>query len=396
MRTGLAPPRAFVPLHAGLSQGSGLSNAADVVVEFEEQLRLRTTAAIGKGRYLAEVSRLKVAQTGYWSAARRLGVVADLGTMTKPGSRHVVRKVLLPGGVTGVLKLVGNLSEPGEPEALAEWRRHGLPAAEPLGGGVVLGRDGEGDPRPTLYSLTRYLEGTRSLQKPVDLAAQVAMTRHLLDFLVPFHASGAVPPQGARRIGDVLQHHLDETVPILEHHGLRLPSGWHRALANVDGRGHHLVHADLVAVNFLTLEPESPDARPSFLIDPAGAVSGPVEAALGRLCFQMSSAEHVSVLTELTVSRDPTVQLEPLEAVAGLHIFIEAGYPLMPLTPPARGGDPAGIPAARERSEFLLDTADRLFQPYLRSLGRTPIALGPAPRRTAPLTAAATTAAHRT
>jgi hypothetical protein len=74
----------------------------------------------GSGLYTHEVHEFEVARLVHRRVAPALGLT-DLGTLTTPESRNIVRKVRRPDGSTAVLKVIGNLREPGEAEALRAW-----------------------------------------------------------------------------------------------------------------------------------------------------------------------------------------------------------------------------------------------------------------------------------
>ena len=72
------------------------------------------------GLYSHEVHKFEVASHVHRRVALKLGLT-DLGTLTTPESRNVVRKVRQPDGSAAVLKVIGNLREPGEAEVLRLW-----------------------------------------------------------------------------------------------------------------------------------------------------------------------------------------------------------------------------------------------------------------------------------
>ena len=100
---------------------------SDVEQTLDLQADLLAERVRHSGMYLHEPQEFDVARRIYPVLAERLGVVEDLGTLTTPESRNVVRKVRLADGSFGVLKVIGNTRELGEGEVLERWRSRGLP-----------------------------------------------------------------------------------------------------------------------------------------------------------------------------------------------------------------------------------------------------------------------------
>ena len=137
------------------------------------------------GLYLNEVEEFDVAVKAYGEIAHRLGVVEDVGNLTTPESRNLVRHVRLKDGGLAVLKIIGNTREPGEGELLAAWHCAGLPTVEPISWGYVrVIVSGMG--RTATYLLTRFVE-SRRLPEPHTAAQRKELVAQLVSLVRPFH-----------------------------------------------------------------------------------------------------------------------------------------------------------------------------------------------------------------
>lgn len=267
--------------------------------------------------YTHEPEEFAVAHTAYRRIYRRLEVAEDLGSMTTPESRNLVRKVRLNGGALGVLKIVGNTREPGEGEVLDAWRRHGLPCAQPLQWGYE--RVSASRPKTATYLLTTFI-AHRPLQQAVTPIARAAHVAKLVEFVRPFHMSGAMVSH-ARPWDARLGLHLRWTLPLVRRHRLGEPHDWAAKLHALSRAGHVIVHGDPAGSNVL----EGPGGELT-LLDPPGALIAMREADVGQICSQVGQVEHVDEMIDVACQTDPTLNPDAVACFAGLNLLCWSGY----------------------------------------------------------------------
>ncbi len=170
-----------------------LSSELHASIEAQDQaLRSRVEAS---GMYLHEVAEFALVKAAYVEVADRMGVVQDLGSLTTPESRNLVRLVRRQGRDMAVLKLVGNTREPGEGRVLSIWQERGLPSVPPLAWGELNVSVGP-ESGVVTYLLTGYLP--YSTVPPADgksLNERMSLLKDLMALLAPFH----LPPISCRQ-----------------------------------------------------------------------------------------------------------------------------------------------------------------------------------------------------
>jgi hypothetical protein len=268
------------------------------------------------GLYTHEPAEFRVAVAAYGVLWDRLGIREDAGTVTTPESRNVVRRVRLASGDEAVLKIMGNVREPGEGEVLGAWHAAGLPCVEPLDWGYVRAGGATAG-----YVLTRFVDAPafpRSFEgRP--LAERVAAAARLAEFVRQFHAA-RIRVTRTRTWEDRLRLHLRWTLPPLLAHGVEPPAGWERRLAALSAQGRVIVHGDPAGGNVLVGE------SGLLLLDPPGALQALPEADVAQICSQVGGAEHVEAVIAAVCERDARLDPDAVCALAGLNFLIWAGY----------------------------------------------------------------------
>lgn len=297
-------------------------------------LRDRVTQS---GLYRNEIAEFGVALEEYPGIAARVGVVQDLGTLTTHESRNIVRKVRLADERLAVLKVMGHRREQGEGEVLASWTAKGLPCVRPLKWGY----------ERSSWLLTSYfpLPTMRIAPDPEGRATDV---RRLVEFMRPFHLSGATVPQ-TRTWRDRLDAHLRWTLPLTREYRLAEPPHWEAKLAAAVS-GETLLHGDPAGSNVLVADDGS-----FVLLDPPGAIRGPREADAGQIASHVGcghtggpadKAAEVIALVDEAAAADPTLDPRPLALFAGLNLLVWAGYFLARHEHPATGRVNGQVPVS--------------------------------------------------
>jgi len=299
--------------------------------------------------YLHEPHELSIAAMALPQLCLRLSIAEDLGTLATHESRNVVRKVSLEDGTLAVLKIVGNVREPGEGELLSAWYHAGLPCVEPLTWGYHRLPVVEAT---VSYILTRF---TASLPREI-VSSESARRREALDlveFIGPFHRAFTQVPR-ARRWADRMRQHLRWTNPRLEDAGFALPLEWEEKLQRLSAEGLVLIHGDPAGSNILRTE------NGRLLLDPPGALIALPEADVAQICCQVGGLEHVEELIALAADQNHSVDPSAIAAFAGLNLLVWAGYAVVhhsnPDVPEASLGRPEAhmALAARLLSQFAL------------------------------------------
>lgn len=303
-----------------------------IPADLERQFTALRERVAQSGLYRDEIAEFTVARGEYPVIAARVGVVADLGSLTTRESRNIVRKVRLADGRIAVLKVMGNRREPGEGEVLAAWTARGLPCVRPLDWGYG----------PANWVLTGYLP-LRAMPAGPDPATRAADARGLVRFIRAFHLSGAEVPR-TRTWRDKLDAHLRWTLPLTRGQRLTEPADWEAKLGAAGGST--LLHGDPAGSNVLVA------ADGSFvLLDPPGAIRGPREADAGQIASHVGCAQagdpadkaaEVIALTDEAATADPSLDPRLVALFAGLNMLVWAGYFL------ARHGHPATDAAGQE------------------------------------------------
>jgi hypothetical protein len=311
---------------------------ADLDVQ-QAALRERVTQS---GLYLNEIADFSLARAEYPAIAASAGVIADLGTMTTPESRNIVRKVRLAGGRLAVLKVMGHDREPGEGEVLAGWTARGLPCVRPLGWGY--GR--------STWLLTSYLP-LPSMPPSAGRAGRARDVRRLVEFIRAFH-DAAVRVPAARTWQQRLDLHLQWTLPLTRQFRLSEPAGWEDKLAAACG--DTILHGDPAGSNVLVAEDGS-----LVLLDPPGAIRGPREADAGQAASNIGcgrpgdpeeKAAEVVGLVDEAAAGDQALDPRLIALFAGLNLLVWSGYFLARHSNPATGR-PAGSDSVRAAEAYL-------------------------------------------
>lgn len=317
-----------------------------------EQRRRLAERVTASGLYRHEVPEFEVATTAYADLVTGLGIAEDLGNLTSPESRNLVRRVRRHDGTEAVLKVVGNTREPGEGEVLAAWSARGLPCARPLAWGYHRLPPAGGGSTAATWLLNRHVPG-EVLGDGAGTGGLADRAARLLGFLAPFHASGTTVG-AARSWSERLAPHLHEVVPLIERAGLRQPQGWRERLAQLSARGRTLVHADPAGINVVV----GPDGRWT-LIDPPGAVVAMREADAGQIAWHTGRAAALEAAVDAVCDADRTLLPGAVASFAAFNLVVEAGYELADHARAAGGDGP------RERdarpAQDLLDRAAALL-----------------------------------
>ena len=283
----------------------------------------------GSGLHTYEVHEFEIARKVHRRVARKFGL-ADLGTLTTPESRNIVRKVRQPDGSTAVLKVVGNLREPGEAEVLRLWSARGLPCVRPLRSGEVPLKSGTGPPAAS-YLLTEYV-GRPALvvRDSVPLAERAGIARRLTECVSCFHRAHVDVPDRARSWVDKVGVHLRWTLPLIRREGLGEPAGWQDKLKATSARENGLLHGDVAGCNALVRGDGS-----LMLLDPPGAIRGPREADIGQIvsylaCASSRAAEEkvadIEPLIHAACAAEPSLDPAAVGLFAGVNLLTWAGY----------------------------------------------------------------------
>jgi len=294
----------------------------------------RQAAALGErvrasGLYTHEVDEFEVARQVHRRVAPELGL-ADLGSLTTPESRNIVRKVQRPDGSTAVLKVIGNLREPGEAEALRAWSACGLPCVRPLTWGDVLLVPGAGPPVAS-YVLTEYVDRpVLVVPDGTSLAERERITCRLTLCVSAFHEAPVRVPDRARSWVDRVGAHLRWTLPLIRRERLAEPFGWQGKLEAACARESRLLHGDASGANALVLGDGS-----LVLLDPPGAIRGPREADIGHIvsyvaCVGSRTAEEkvadIDPLLRTACEASPSLDPAAVALFAGVNLLTWAGY----------------------------------------------------------------------
>jgi hypothetical protein len=268
--------------------------------------------------YLHEIDEFEVAVAAYERLWDDLRIEDDLGNISTRESRNVVRRVRLHDSGPAVMKVAGNVREPGEGEVLAAWYRSGLPCVEPLDWGFVALDSGA----VASYVLTRFIEAPAVGQPPAGatVAERRDLARRLVQFMTPFHEAD-VRVARSRTWQERLNLHLQWTLPLIRGEQLEEPTAWKRKLGALSDQGRITVHGDPAANNVLEL----PDGR-FVLLDPPGALSGMPEADAGQICAQVGGAEDVEGVVAAVCDDQHRLDPTAVAAFAGMNFLVWSGY----------------------------------------------------------------------
>jgi hypothetical protein len=293
-----------------------MSDVMAIPADLEQQYAALRERVTNSGLYQNEIAEFGVTLAEYPLIAARVGVVADLGSLTTIESRNIVRKVRLADGRLAVLKVMGCCREPGEGEVLAAWTAKGLPCVRPLAWGY--GRTG--------WVLTGYLP-LPTMPAAADPAGRAADVQGLVRFMRTFHLSGAAVP-GAQTCRDRFDAHLRWTLPLTRGHRLTEPADWESKLAAAGG--DTLLHGDPAGSNVLVRGDAS-----FVLLDPPGAIRGPREADAGQIASHVGctragnppdKAAEVIALVDEAAAADESLDPRLVALFAGLNLLVWSGY----------------------------------------------------------------------
>ncbi len=317
----VAAARGMPPGYRGIrpalpGTGNVVLDVMAIPPDLEQQhaaLRERVTHS---GLYRNEIAEFSVARAQYSLIAARVGVVADLGSLTTEESRNIVRKVRLADGGLAVLKVMGHRRERGEGDVLAAWRAKGLPCVRPLAWGCAR----------TNWVLTEYLP-LPAMRTAADRAGRAADVRRLVRFIRAFHLSGAAVEE-TQTWRDRLDGHLRWTLPLTRGQRLAEPADWEAKLAAAGGST--LLHGDPAGSNVLVRGDGS-----LVLLDPPGAILGRREADAGQIASQVGCAHsgdpadkaaEVVALVDEAAAADKSLDPRLVALFAGLNLLVWAGY----------------------------------------------------------------------
>lgn len=307
------------------------------------------------GLYLNEIDEFDVAVKAYGQIAHRLGVVQDMGNLTTPESRNLVRHVCLKDGSLAVLKITGNTREPGEGEVLAAWHRAGLPTVTPISWGYARVKVSDVG-RAATYVLTRFVE-SRRLPEPRTLAQREERVIRLVSLVRPFH-DPKIQVSRARRWSDRMRQHLRWTLPLVRQYGLAEPERWTDKLDRLSEDGCLVVHGDPAGGNVLDT------VSGYLLIDPPGALIALPEADIAQICSQVGGVEATTEMIDLVSNHDPTLDPSAIAGFAGINFLVWGGYLLAQHpNPNVRHGGPTAE-TARQDAERYLALARQLVGEY--------------------------------
>ncbi len=256
-----------------------------------------------------EIEQFRLVRAAYAEVQPRLGVAEDLGTLTTPESRNLVRKVRLVDGTVAVLKIVGDAGDcSGEGAVLNAWHRRGLPCVEPITWGTR---------RTYSFLMTRYVQGS-VLRIPPETQAQTV--RDLVAWLRPFQ-SIPTPAGSGRRWDSRLHPHLRETLPLIRKHGLREPADWNGKLRCLSRYGDAVTHGDVTGSNIIVND------RDLILLDP-GPFVALREADAGQLCWNVGGERSSGAMVHAVCTADATLNADAVAAFVGFNLIVWAGYAL--------------------------------------------------------------------
>ena len=339
--------------------------------DLEEQSQALRERVLASGLYLHEIEEFSVARATYARVAQRVGVLADLGSLATPESRNIVRKVHLTDGSSAVLKVIGNVREPGEGEVLDAWRKVGLPCVGALDWGYERVRL-HGQTRHTSWLLTEFLPlPPMHLGDGLDAAGRVATVQRLVRFMRRFHFSKATVTS-ARSWAERVNLHLRWTLPLIRRHDLAEPEGWTTKLAAACRRGNALVHGDPAGKNVLVTKEGS-----YVLLDPPGALLAPREADIAQIASYVGcagargaaeKAADVAVLIQQALEADQTLNPAMAALFAGINLFTWSGYFLAnhcgPYTQQSCGDDLENPAIAESNAKAYLAVARELVAEF--------------------------------
>lgn len=330
----------------------------------------RQAAALSKrvrasGLYTHEVAEFEIARLVHRWVAPALSLT-DLGTLTTPESRNIVRKVRRPDGTTAVLKVIGNHREPGEAQALAAWTARGLPCVRPLAWEENPLIPGAGR-QTASYLLTEYIDRpVLAVPDTATLAQRETIIRRLTGSVRAFHEASIAAPGCARTWVDRIGAHLRWTLPLIRHAQLAEPVGWQDKLAAASSRDRRLLHGDASGANALVLADGS-----LVLLDPPGAIRGPREADVGHIvsyvaCAGARPAEEkvaeIDPLLRAACEAAPWLDPPAVALFAGVNLLTWAGYFLVGHVNRYAGSAGVGAAATHPlgQASAYLAAADRL------------------------------------
>jgi hypothetical protein len=306
------------------------------------------------GLYLNEIEEFDAAVQAYDQIAGRLRIVEDIGNLTTPESRNLVRHVRLEDGSPAVLKITGNTREPGEGELLSAWHRAGLPTVQPISWGHA--RVTGPDARTSTYVLTRFVE-SRPLPEPRTMTERKERVTQLVSLVRPFH-DAHIRVSRARRWNDRVRQHLRWTIPLLREHALAEPEQWAEKLDQLSKDGRLVIHGDPAGTNVLD------SGGRLLLIDPPGALIALPEADIAQICSQVGGVEAAAELIDLVSSRDPALDPSAIAGFTGLNFLVWGGYLLAQHpNPDACRGEPSAE-TARQNAERYLALAQQFLDEY--------------------------------
>ncbi|WP_425432515.1 phosphotransferase [Geodermatophilus pulveris] len=283
-----------------------------------------------------------------------LGIQQDYGTLTTAESRNLVRKVRLDDGTIAVLKVIGNVREPGEGETLQLWRDRGLPCVEPLDWGCLRVQGPNGRRAAASWILTRFVAGT-SLQ--MQSSAPGTVVRSLVAWIRQFHISDAATVSG-RPWHHRLDGHLRQIQPLIRSAGLSEPPHWQEKLLRLSQAGSAVLHGDPAGSNVLV-------AGDDFvLLDPPGALRGMPEADVAQMCWHVGGVAGVSSMINVACDVNRRLNPDAVAAFASFNLLVWAGYELAGHYHPEKVDATDAASLARDRSQALLDDAAVLLQEY--------------------------------
>lgn len=289
-----------------------------VSLKLQEQHHALRQRVTGSGLYVHEIDEFEVAVAAYERLWDDVRVEDDLGNVSTDESRNVVRRVRLRDGSSAVMKVAGNVREPGEGEVLAAWHRRGLPCVEPLDWGFVTLDSGA----VASYVLTRFVDAPAVGRPPAGatVAERCDLARRLVRFMTPFHEADLRLAR-SRTWQERLNLHLQWTLPLLRGEHLEEPTAWERKLGVLSDQGRLTVHGDPAGNNVLVL----PDGG-FVLLDPPGALRGMPEADAGQICAQVGGAEDVESVVAAVCDDQRRLDPTAVAAFAGMNFLVWAGY----------------------------------------------------------------------
>lgn len=269
------------------------------------------------GLYTHEIAEFDIAWQAYRNLHQQIPVEDDLGSLTTPESRNLVRRVALRGGVQAVVKVLGNTREPGEGEVLAGWHHSGLPCVEPISWGyqrVVVGESHA----TAAFLVTHFVPRSTD---PGELPNSTDRIGDLTVWLAQFHRSN-VRPSTVRTWIQRLAPHLAEVLPVIRRNELTEPAGWKRKLRWLSACGNAIVHGDPAPSNILD------GCSGRILLDPPGAILAMREADIAQVCWHWGDKAEPWVGISTACDADPTLDPSAIAAFLGFNYLISAGYVL--------------------------------------------------------------------